>query len=144
MVAVVLILVIVSVAGAALYRTSLATMGDQFTSFAGQLNDETLAAKERFEVVSVEYVDSQTIIAHIFNFTPDQALTTTVSRIYVDGVNADWSLLSSGTLPFGTIPKNEVVPFTIMAPTGIVFAQSTVSTIKLVVVSQRGVSIVYP
>lgn len=136
MIAVLLILVIISVAGAALFRTSLGSMVAQYTTFTGNVNDETLAAKERFEVVNVQYKNDQEIIVYLFNYTPDKALTTNVSRIYVGGVDRTWN----STYAQGELPRNEVVKFTVYAPPGKDFSPED----EIVVVSQRGVGYAYP
>ena len=136
MIAVVLLLIIVSVAGIALYKTSLDSMSTQYEGFTDQVSEQIQTSKERFEVVNVQYVDPQNIIAYLYSYTPDVALTTSVSRIYVDNVNATWDSPLGGVLP-----RDEVVPIAIAAPQGKVFNPNE---IKILVVSQRGVGYAYP
>jgi hypothetical protein len=136
MIAVVLLLIIVSVAGIALYKTSLDSMTNQYEGFTEQVTVQNLASKERFEVVSVQYVDPQNVIAYLYSYTPDTALTTKISKVYVNNVNATWDSSLGGVLP-----RNEVVQIAISAPQGLTFNPNE---IKILVVSQRGVGYAYP
>jgi hypothetical protein len=134
MIAVVLLLIVVSIAGVFLYRSSLAAMSDQYTNMNTQLGEDALAAKERFKIVSIQYLNPSTVIAYVYSYTPDETVTATISSIYVDSVAAQW-----GSTENGKVGKNQIIPFTITHPTG-VFTLST----KILLVSERGVNSAYP
>ena len=109
MVAVILVLIIVSIAGAALYRTSLATLGSQFTSYTEQAKDQTLAAQERFEVVNVQRVDSSHVIVYLLNYSLETTTDVTVSTVYVDEAPSTWVPTATESIP-GLLVKNIVTP----------------------------------
>ena len=138
MVAVILVLVIVSIAGAALYRTSLVTLGSQFTSYTEQAKDQTLAAQERFEVVNVEKIDLSHIRVYLLNYSPENTMEITVDTVYVDNIPLSWNPIGSVTSP-GLLIKNVVTPIEVSSGTG--FTPGNVY--KFVIVSQRGTGNAY-
>jgi hypothetical protein len=135
MVAVILVLIIVSIAGAALYRTSLVTLSSQFTSYTQQAKDQTLAAQERFEVVNVEKIDSSNVTVYLLNYSPENTIDVTVDKVYIDDIPSTWRPIVTGNSN-GLLLKNVVTPIRVSSGTGF----TTDNKYKIVIVSQRGTS----
>jgi hypothetical protein len=135
MVSVILILVVVSIIGAALYRTTLVTLGSQYTTYAQQANDQTLAAQERFEVVNVQKVDPSNILVYLLNYSPDNTIDISVSTVYLDESPATWHAATITSNP-GLLEKNIVTPIKITGAIGTTFNNGYLY--KILIVSQRG------
>jgi hypothetical protein len=132
MVAVVLVLIIVSVAGALLYRVSLETMGTQYTTLTNQVSDQTLAAEERFEIVAIEKATEPTdgVKVYVLNYTPDKTIDIIIDKIYINGViQTDTTIPTRGLV----IQAHEVKSVTIWG------SFNPGQEYNILVISQRGI-----
>jgi hypothetical protein len=138
-VASIVILVVVSVLGVLLYNTSLMMVGTQQNALISEIDQQTAAARERFEIISVEYVDPATIKVYLLNFSPDAAYDIILSQVYVNGFQTSFTPVGDYSLQ-----KNVIKIITITANVGVQFNDPNPSlSYHILVVSSRGVSNAY-
>jgi hypothetical protein len=123
------VLIIVSVLGVMLYSISTGAMSEQQNNLLSQLSFEEGKARERFEIVGVEYFNSSSIKLWLLNYSNDNTLKVTISSIYVNSQQASFSMTNR------IIEKNIVSPITVTLPSDLVQDNSY----NILVVSERGV-----
>jgi len=123
------VLIIVSVLGVMLYSISTGAMSEQQNNLLSQLRFEEGKARERFEIVGVEYAGSRSIKLWLLNYSNDNTLKVTISSIYVNSQQASFPMTNR------IIEKNIVSPITITLPSDLVKDNSY----NILVVSERGV-----
>jgi hypothetical protein len=126
------VLIIVSVLGVMLYSISTGAMSEQQNNLLSQLRFEEEKARERFEIVGVEYTDDRSITLWVLNYSNDNTLKVTISSIYVNNQQA--SILMTPR----TIEKNTVYPITVTLPSDMPNLTPDKSY-NILVVSERGV-----
>jgi hypothetical protein len=136
MVAVILVLVIVTTAGALLYRSSLVTLSTQYSSLTGQISDETIAANQRFEIVNVQKTGQKNVNVYLLNYSPEKTVNVTIISAYISDLTSTKTLIKIDFRP-GTILEKDIV--TSLALTTSDFNFDTRNIYKIQVVSQRGV-----
>jgi hypothetical protein len=126
------VLIIVSVLGVMLYSISTGAMSEQQNNLLSKLSFEEEKARERFEIVGVEYTDDRSITLWVLNYSNDNTLKVTISSIYVNNQQA--SILMTPR----TIEKNTVYPITVTLPSDMPNLTPDKSY-NILVVSERGV-----
>lgn len=126
------VLIIVSVLGVMLYSISTGAMSEQQNNLLSKLSFEEGKARERFEIVGVEYTDDRSITLWVLNYSNDNTLKVTISSIYVNNQQA--SILMTPR----TIEKNTVYPITVTLPSDMPNLTPDKSY-NILVVSERGV-----
>jgi hypothetical protein len=127
------VLIIVSVLGVMLYSISTGAMSEQQNNLLSQLSFEEGKARERFEIVGVEYFNSSSIKLWLLNYSNDETLKVTISSIYVNSQQASFPMTNR------IIEKNIVSPITVTLPSDLVQDNSY----NILVVSERGVGNAY-
>jgi hypothetical protein len=127
------VLIIVSVLGVMLYSISTGAMSEQQNNLLSQLSFEEGKARERFEIVGVEYFNSSSIKLWLLNYSNDDTLKVTISSIYVNSQQASFPMTNR------IIEKNIVSPITVTLPSDLVQDNSY----NILVVSERGVGNAY-
>jgi len=122
------VLIIVSVLGVMLYSISTGAMSEQQNNLLSQLRFEEEKARERFEIVGVEYFNSSSIKLWLLNYSNDNTLKVTISSIYVNSQQA------FPTMTNRIIEKNIVSNVTVRLPFPL-----TSGEYNILVVSERGV-----
>jgi len=130
------VLIIVSVLGVMLYSISTGAMSEQQNNLLSKLSFEEEKARERFEIVGVEYTDDRSITLWVLNYSNDNTLKVTISSIYVNSQQA--SILMTPR----TIEKNTVYPITVTLPSDMPNLTLDKSY-NILVVSERGVGNAY-
>jgi hypothetical protein len=129
------ILIIVSVLGVMLYNLSTGAMTNQQKDLMNQLRFEEQKAMERFEIVGVEYNDSNSIRLWLLNFSNDEYLEITISNIYVNSQQASFPTTNR------MLEKNIVSPITVELQFDLI--QDNSYSYNILIVSERGVGNAY-
>jgi flagellar basal body-associated protein FliL len=125
------VLIIVSVLGVMLYSISTGAMSEQQNNLLSKLSFEEEKARERFEIVGVEYTDDRSITLWVLNYSNDNTLKVTISSIYVNSQQASFEMTNR------IIEKNIVSPVTVILPSEILLTKG--HSYNILVVSERGV-----
>jgi hypothetical protein len=104
-------------------------MSEQQNNLLSKLSFEEEKARERFEIVGVEYTDDCSITLWVLNYSNDNTLKVTISSIYVNSQQASFSMTNR------IIEKNIVSPITVDLQYDLIQDNSY----NILVVSERGV-----
>jgi hypothetical protein len=125
------VLIIVSVLGVMLYSISTGAMSEQQNNLLSRISFEEGKARERFEIVGVEYFNSSSIKLWLLNYSNDNTLKVTISQVYINDIQ---ELITAETR---TIEKNIVSTIMVTLRDHKVFTSGR--SYNILVVSERGV-----
>lgn len=122
-----IMILIVSIVGAALYSNSVNMFGASSSSFLVQMERREESARERFSIVAVWWDNGNQLNLTILNYGK---IDLAIDAVYIDGTAVTAFVSGRGT----TVTRKDIVPVKVNSP----FTIQDGQTYELVVVSERG------
>lgn len=122
-----IMILIVSIVGAALYSNSVNMFGASSSSFLVQMERREESARERFSIVAVWWDNDNQLNLTILNYGK---IDLAIDAVYIDGTAVTTFVSGRGT----TVTRKDIVPVKVNSP----FTIQDGQTYELVVVSERG------
>lgn len=122
-----ILILIVSIVGAALYSNSVNMFGASSSSFLVQMERREESARERFSIVAVWWDNDNQLNLTILNYGK---IDLAIDAVYIDGTAVTAFVSGRGT----TVTRKDIVPVKVNSP----FTIQDGQTYELVVVSERG------
>jgi len=122
-----ILILIVSIVGAALYSNSVSMFSSSSSSFLLQMKRREESARERLSIVAVWWDNENQLNLTILNYGK---IDLAIDAVYIDGTAVTAFVSGRGT----TVTRKAIVPVKVNSP----FTIQDGQTYELVVVSERG------